>query len=107
LLCWSLLFLNSTQDSSKFRAAFKNKKSFTKEIHGQVVEWVANNLERWQEDNQPWFKIEMIDDDMLPPDVLQAQGGARRRRSAFGSVREIVGLEGDESGSNIVRVHPT
>jgi len=38
-----------------------------------------------------WFKIEMIADDFLPRDVLEAEGGAKKRKSSV-SLREIVGV---------------
>jgi len=87
------LFLESEADSAKFRAAFKNRHSYTTSINEQVKEWVENNIVRWKEDQPAWFKIEKIPDDLLPSHVLELEGGGQRRRSSVvASVKEIVGL---------------
>jgi len=75
--------------------------SYTKSIHEEVRTWVAGNIRRWQLEKPPFFKIDMIPNDLLPEDVLEAEGGARRKVSTV-SVREMVGLE--EDGRN--QVHP-
>jgi len=74
------LFSKSKEDWTKFRAVFENRTSYAKNIHREVKEWVANNINRWKEEKQDWFKIEMIPDDLLSRDVLEAVGGAKRRR---------------------------
>jgi len=66
-----------------------------------VKEWVAENIDQWRRDQPNWFKIEMIPDEFLPKDVLEAEGGAKRRRSSV-SLREIVGLR----EASVGRVHP-
>jgi len=74
------LFLESEEDSAKFRAAFTNRSSYTEPIHEEVRTWVANNVERWKVEAPSWFKIEMVPDDFLPSEVVVAEGGAARRR---------------------------
>jgi len=95
------LFLTSKDDFSKFRAVFKNRISYTKKVHVEVKKWVAENIKQWIEERPDWFKIERIPDEYLPKDVLEAEGGARRRRSSV-SLREILGLGEENEG----RVHP-
>jgi len=95
------LFMTSKNDDQKFRAVFKNRIEYTESIHGEVKEWVAENIDQWRSDQPDWFKIAMIPDELLPKDVLEAEGGARRRRSSV-SLREIVGLREGSVG----RVHP-
>ena len=95
------LYLTSKDDSQKFDAIFTNRINYTKSIHGEVKEWVAANIDQWRREMPDWFNIAMIPDELLPKDVLEAEGGARRRRSSV-SLREIVGLREGSVG----RVHP-
>jgi len=95
------LYLTGKEDYSKFRAVFKNRNDYTKSIHGEVKEWVAANIDQWRRDEPEWFKIAMIPDELLPKDVLKAEGGAKRRRSSV-SLREIIGLR----EASVGRVHP-
>jgi len=90
------LFLTSKEDSAKFRAAFKNRINYTTSIHPAINEWVAENIDRWKEDKENWFKIEKIPDDFLPTAVLDEEGGARRERRKS-SVLGVLGLEIEES----------
>ena len=87
----SELFLNSKDESSKFEAAFNNRSQYTESVHGEIKEWVEANIARWKEEKSSWFKIEMIQDNFLPKDILEAEGGAKRRKSSAG-LREIVRL---------------
>jgi len=86
------LFMTSKDDYQKFRAVFKNRIEYTKSIHREVEEWVAENLGEWRRERPEWFNIEMIPDEFLPEDVLQAEGGAKRRRRSSVSLREMVGV---------------
>jgi len=95
------LFLTSKEDHQRFRAVFKKRIQYTKSIHGEVKDWVAANIDKWKRRNPNWFKIEMIPDEFLPKDVLEAEGGAKRRRSSV-SLREMVGLR----EASVGRVHP-
>ena len=81
---------------------FTNRLQYTKSIHRDVKEWVGANIARWELERPSWFKIEKIPDDLLSRDVLEAEGGAKRKRSIV-SLREIVGLEEKRFS---VRVHP-
>jgi len=49
-----------------------------------VRTWVADNVVRWKEEAQSWFKIEMIPVDLLPRAIFEAEGGERRKRSIVG-----------------------
>jgi len=91
------LYETATDDSLKWNAAFANRFSFTKKIHVQVRQWVADNVVRWQREKPDWFKIEMIPDDMLPREVLAAEGGANRTRTTTST--ELVG-SGDGAMEN-------
>jgi len=95
------LFERGNTDSAKFRAVFKNRLQYTEKIHYHVKEWVAENIDQWRRDQPDWFKIAMIPDELLPKDVLEAEGGAKRRRSSV-SLREIVGLR----EASVGRVYP-
>jgi len=65
--------------------------SYSTSVHGEVKEWVGANIARRKVKKPDWIIIEMIPDDVLPRDVLEAEGGAMRRRSSY-RLREIVGL---------------
>jgi len=95
------LYLTSKDDSQKFDAIFTNQIQYTKTIHEEVKEWVAENIDQWRSDQPDWFKIAMIPDELLPKDVFEAEGGAKRRRSSV-SLREMVGLR----EASVRRVHP-
>jgi len=70
------LFLSaSSEDSIKFKVAFKKRLQLTKSIKANVKEWVANNIDRWKEDKPDWFKIDLIPDDFLSLAELEAEGG--------------------------------
>ena len=92
------LFLDASEDSVRFMAAFHKRKSHTKSIHGEIKEWVAMNIDRWKKENPEWFDIRLIPDEFLPPRVVVAEGGASRRRRSSVSFKELVG--GDESKNN-------
>jgi len=85
-------FLTSKKNYQKFDAIFYNRIEYTKTIHEEVKEWLAKNLSEWKRERPNWFNIGLIPDEFLPKGVLEAEGGANRRRSSV-SFREIVGLE--------------
>ena len=93
-------FSTSKEDFQKWDAVFENRIEYTTSIHDDVRTWVADNIVRWQNEKPPFFKIETIPDDLQPDGIVEAEGGARRRRSSNVSIREIVGLVKDD------RLHP-
>jgi len=101
----SELFLNSEEDSSKFQADFNNRLQYTESVHGEVKEWVGANIARWKEKREDWFNIEMIPDDFLPRDVLDVEGGAKKRISSV-SLREIVGVAPAVEGEQQLALPP-
>ena len=82
------LFRTSEEDSAKFRAAFKNRSSYTTSIRKEVRTWVADNIVRWQNEKSPFFKIEMIPDDLLPSSIFEVEGEEERRRNSIVGIRE-------------------
>jgi len=86
------VFLGSTDEHKKFDAAFSNRMSYTKNIHGTVKEWVANNIDSWTAERPDWFTVEKIPDDFLPSTVLEQVGGLTRRRSSV-RMKDIIGFE--------------
>jgi len=100
-------YKTAEEDSVKFDAVFNNRIQFTTSIHSDVKPWVANNIARWRETKPDWFNVELIPDAFLPSDVIEAEGGARRRRSSSVSLRELVGgKEGTNNGKQQSSVHP-
>jgi len=95
------LFLTTQDDYQRFRAVFTKQAYYTKNIRGEVKDWVAENIDQWKRERPDWFNIEMIPDEYLPKEVLEAEGGAKRRRSSV-SLREMVGLR----EASVGRVHP-
>jgi len=84
-------FKEAINDAMRWDAVFTNRISYTKTIHGVVKVWIKENIERWRSENPSWFQVDLIPDDFLPVDVLEAEGGARRKKSIL-SLREAVGL---------------
>jgi len=95
------LYLTGQDDFQKFDAIFTVRIQYTKTIHEKVKEWVAANIDEWRRIEPDWFNIEMIPDELLPKEVIEAEGGAKRRRSSL-SLREMVGLR----EASVGRVHP-
>ena len=97
------VFLKSNADATKFDFAFETRLQYTRSIDAEVKEWVANNIDRWNEEGEDRFKIELIPDEFLPQAVLEAKGAAnRKQRRSSVSLREIVGLEERKE----TKVHP-
>ena len=99
-------FKNRDSDYGKFDAAFDNEIGLSRPIHGEIKQWIKENIQQWRDESPAWFNVEMIPDEFLPVEIYEAEGGARRRRSSVGvSVREIMGL-GDRQGVTSTKVHP-
>jgi len=92
-------FRGSDEDETKFEVVFKNQLSFSRGIRGEVKEWVGANINRWRMKNLEWFRIELIPDEFLPKEVLEAEGGSnKRRRKSNLSLREVIGGDVDIGG---------
>jgi len=88
-------FTTSIEDFQRWDAVFENRIEYTQTIHDEVRTWVADNVARWKVESPSFFKIEMIPDKLLPDSVVEAEGGARRRRINV-SIREFVDLAVDK-----------
>ena len=86
------LFSSGETDYLKFDAVFTNRLSYTKAIHGEVKMWVAENIDKWRENNEEWFQADKVPDEFLPARVQVAEGGASRRRSSGVSFKEVTEL---------------
>jgi len=97
------LYFTSREDFQKFDAIFTIQTQYTKSIHKEVKEWVAENIDKWKREKPAWFNIEKIPDEFLPKHVLESEGGENRRRSSV-SLKEITRFWLGEGNSK--RVHP-
>jgi len=86
------LFRSSENDFAKFDAAFDNRRSYINGCEDEVRVWLRENIDRFQLEQPEWWKIEMVGDEFLPQEAIEAEGGTRRRRSSVHSVREILGI---------------
>ena len=100
-------FKNRDSDYGKFDAAFDNEIGLSRPIHGEIKQWIKENIQQWRDETPAWFKVEVIPDEFLPVEIYEAEGGARRRRSSVGinSVREMIGL-GARAEMSSTKVHP-
>jgi len=69
---------NAEEDYERFDAIFTNNLNFTRNIHEEVKEWVASNIDQWMETYPDWFSIKAVDDYFLPIAVFEAEGGEKR-----------------------------
>ena len=67
--------------------------------------WIAENIDRWRIEEEKWFNTDLIPDEMLPKEDLEAEGGAQKRRSSNVSSREGIELTAIDN-SNSSKVHP-
>ena len=86
------LFRTSEDDASKFGVAFDTRLSYTAECKDEVKEWLRENIDRFNLEQPEWWRIDLVGDEFLPQQAIEAEGGARRRRSSVHSVREIIGI---------------
>ena len=59
-------FTESLDDFVKFDAAFQNRRSYTKPIHGLIKDWVEENIHIWRSDKEDWFHEDDIWPEILP-----------------------------------------
>jgi len=81
------LYKTGNTDEQMFNAAFTNRLNYIKLIHEEVKQWVADNIERWKEEGEEWFEIDMIPDQMMPSNL-----SIKRRISRATSFRESLGI---------------
>ena len=100
-----LWYHEAKDDATKFYSVFTSRIAYTKRIHLEVKEFVAESIEAWLEQKPDWFDIKLIPDDFLPREVLIKAGGTNRprRRSSF---MEIVGVGGENSSGGSKKVQP-
>ena len=88
-------FNKSDDPETKMLTIFDNHHSFTDSIKPEVIAYMHANWSSWVRTSPPWFTpkfIASVDDEFLPQEAIEAEGGARRRRrSSVRSVREILG----------------
>jgi len=101
---------SSKDDAQKWDIVFSNRIAYTKEIHDEVKVFVADNISTWKQEHSNWFKIEMMQDEFLPVEVFEEEGGAERRRSSFSIMhlasRKMTSMKSTNSLASS-RVHPT
>jgi len=88
-----LLFREAPSDELRFDAAFTNRRSYINGLEDEVRAWLSENIDRFQLEQPEWWRIDMVGDEFLPRLAIEAEGGARRRRSSVQSVREILGIK--------------
>ena len=83
-------YKGSTEDYQRYAWVFGSRISYTSPIHAEVKEWVADNIERWTNEKEDWFKLDAIPDEFLPIEIVQAEqisgreeGNGDRKRSSF------------------------
>ena len=86
------LFREAPSDELRFDAAFTNKRSYINGLESEVRAWLSENIDRFQLEQPEWWKIDLVGDEFLPSLAIEAEGGARRRRSSVHSLREILGI---------------
>ena len=83
------LFREAPSDELRFDAAFTNRRSYINGLEEEVKEWLRENIDRFNLEQPEWWKIDMVLDEFLPAQAIEAEGGVRRRRSSVHSVREL------------------
>ena len=85
---------NTDDAFKKMNAIFTNHISMSQRIKKDVIKYMAENWEHWEaDDDNNWFTpgfIEKIPSEFIPERKVAELGGAQRRRSSVGSVREFV-----------------
>ena len=74
----------------RFDAAFTNRRSYINGLEEEVRVWLGGDIDRFQLEQPEWWKIDLVGDEFLPSLAIEAEGGARRRRSSVHSLREIL-----------------
>jgi len=95
---WAQSYFLNEENSDETRAEIiGHNRHLWQSVRPQVREWLKENWPRWVHEKPEWFNqvfLSNVDDDLLPPEVLEQQnqicGGSRRRSSLgerMGSVR--------------------
>ena len=86
----------SNDPETKMLTIFENHHSFTESIKLEVIAYMHEHWAEWERTKPAWFTpnfIASVDDEFMPQHAVEAEGGARRRRSSVPSVREMLGIE--------------
>ena len=77
-------------DAMKFNIFLKHR-SYYDSIQEDLMKWLNENWEKWEESNPDWFtpdNISNIPSDMLPVSVLQRMGGEKGRKASIAQMKE-------------------
>ena len=61
---------------------FKSRISYSHVIHDEVKAWVRTNINKWREEDESWFDIDLLPDEFLPLNVVAAEGGPTQGKPA-------------------------
>jgi len=48
-----------------------------------VFAWLRDNIGRFELEQPEWWRIEMVGDEFLPQEAIEAAGGTNRRRNSL------------------------
>ena len=80
----------ATTDALKFEI-FGHHRSYYDSIQSELMKWLNENYETWEETSHDWFTADAISNipsDMLPVSVLQRMGGERGRNASIAQMKE-------------------
>ena len=63
--------MTSTEDAQKFVAVFLNRIDYSHAVREEVKEWVAENIAKWNAEQEDWFKIDYVGNYFLPREILE------------------------------------
>ena len=90
----------SETDAVKFEL-FGHHRSYYDSIQEDIMKWLQENWDKWEESNLDWFtpnSISNVPADMLPVSVLQRMGGERGRKASIAQMKKE-----QANGGKIVR----
>jgi len=87
-------FLKTGNTDERRASIVKRNRQLWQSIRPQVRDWLKENWPRWVEEKPEWFNhvwISVVDDDMLPPEVLEQQNLAGRGERHRTSIEDMMG----------------